>query len=120
MKFKVDSYKVKQYENERFVDTIELLEDIDKKYFLCYSPKYRANVLVLKADCVPIDSKEDAVYYLVYVDTCLPYVKVFGETNEADGAVEFEHYEDAEAFAKKLGLEQDEYAIVKFNKELAI
>lgn len=45
---KVDSYNVKQYENERFVDIVELLEKPKNKYVLCYSKKYRANVLIPK------------------------------------------------------------------------
>lgn len=45
---KVDSYNVKQYENERFVDYVILLEKPKNKYVLCYSKKYRANVLIPK------------------------------------------------------------------------
>lgn len=37
MQAKVDSYKVKQYEDLRFVDTVTVLE-IQGKYALCYSP----------------------------------------------------------------------------------
>lgn len=37
IKAKVDSYNVKQYENERFVDVVELLEKPCGKYVLCYS-----------------------------------------------------------------------------------
>jgi hypothetical protein len=46
IKMKVDSYNVKQYEGERFVDDVEVLE-YQGEYSLCYSPKYRANVLIL-------------------------------------------------------------------------
>lgn len=45
MQAKVDSYKVKQYEDLRFVDTVTVLE-IQGKYALCYSPTYRADVLI--------------------------------------------------------------------------
>lgn len=48
IKAKIDSYNVKQYENERFVDIVELLEKPKNKYVLCYSKKYRANVLIPK------------------------------------------------------------------------
>jgi len=49
---KVDSYRVSQYENERFVDNVKVLEKPTKnaKRVLCYSPKYRANVLIYKSD----------------------------------------------------------------------
>ena len=44
---KLDSYEVKQYENERIVDEVELLEEIGrKKWILVYSPKLLANILV--------------------------------------------------------------------------
>jgi len=50
--FKVDSYNVKQYENERFVDIVTVVETPTKrqKTVLCYSPKYMANVLISKID----------------------------------------------------------------------
>ena len=54
MRAKVDSYEVKQYENERFVDIVELLEKPKRnsKLVLCYSPKYRANVLIPRKELI--------------------------------------------------------------------
>lgn len=53
--FKVDSYNVCQYEDTRFVDVVELIEAADKKYILCYSPKYRANVLIPRSELTALD-----------------------------------------------------------------
>ena len=49
---KLDSYSVKQYENERVVDNVEVLEDSSgrSKWVLVYSPHLSANILVNKAD----------------------------------------------------------------------
>lgn len=51
-KYKIDSYRVSQYENERVVDTVELLEVPSKnqKKVLVHSPKLRASVLVYRND----------------------------------------------------------------------
>jgi hypothetical protein len=46
---KVDSYEVEQYKDTRFVDTVQVLDTFGRKS-LCYSPKYRANVLILISD----------------------------------------------------------------------
>ena len=46
----VDSYDVSQYEGSRFVDDVTVLEFAGDKLMLCHSPKYRANVLVLRKD----------------------------------------------------------------------
>ena len=48
MKLKIDSYQVKQYEGERIVSSIELLEEINpkKKYVLAYVETLQANCLV--------------------------------------------------------------------------
>ena len=49
---KLDSYSVKQYENERVVDSVEVLEDSSgrAKWVLVYSPHLSANILVHKSD----------------------------------------------------------------------
>ena len=46
--YKVDSYLIKQYEGERFVDTVVVIETRKKfeRTVLCYSSKYMANVLI--------------------------------------------------------------------------
>jgi hypothetical protein len=50
-KYKVDSYRVKQYENERIVCEVEVIEDCKyKKFILCYSESLRANLLVPRKD----------------------------------------------------------------------
>ena len=51
-KLKLDSYRVKQYENERVCDEVTVLEDSSskKKLMLCYSPKLAANILVPRED----------------------------------------------------------------------
>lgn len=48
----LDSYQVKQYENERIVDEVEVLEPSSAraKWVLVYSPKLMANILVPKSD----------------------------------------------------------------------
>lgn len=45
---KVDSYEIKQYENQRIVSHIELLEPVKKgkKYVLAYVESLRGNYLV--------------------------------------------------------------------------
>ena len=48
-RFKVDSYEVGEYKGERFVDEVVVLV-IENLGVLCYSPKYRANVLVWRKD----------------------------------------------------------------------
>ena len=49
---KLDSYTVKQYENERVVDNVEVLEDSSgrAKWVLVYSPNLSANILAHKSD----------------------------------------------------------------------
>lgn len=51
-KYHVDSYRVAQYENERIVDIVTIIEPPKKyaKKVLCYSPKLMANILVYKND----------------------------------------------------------------------
>ena len=51
-KFHIDTDSVSQYENERIVDDVELLETPKKysKKVLVYSPKLRADILVNKRD----------------------------------------------------------------------
>lgn len=51
-KYRIDTYRVSQYENERVVDTVEIVEVPRKfaKKVLCYSPKLRANILVFRKD----------------------------------------------------------------------
>lgn len=51
-KFHIDSYEVKQYENKRVVDDVEVFDVFSgkTKYVLVYSPKLNANVLVKKTD----------------------------------------------------------------------
>jgi len=51
-KFHIDTYEVKQYENERIVDDVEVIDPFLKRsrYALVYSPKLNANVLVKKTD----------------------------------------------------------------------
>ena len=52
-KYSVDSYNVRQYRGERFVDKVNVLVDLERsRSVLCYSPKYRVNVLVLRKDLV--------------------------------------------------------------------
>jgi hypothetical protein len=50
--YKLDSYDVKQYENERIVDVVQVIEEpkLKSKYVLVYSGKLKANVLVPKKD----------------------------------------------------------------------
>jgi hypothetical protein len=50
--YKVDSYRVSQYENQRIVDTVTLLENPKKcaKKAIVYSPMLRANVRVYLSD----------------------------------------------------------------------
>ena len=51
-KFRIDSYRVSQYENERIADTVTILE-IPKRFakkVLCYSPMLKANILVFRND----------------------------------------------------------------------
>lgn len=49
-KYKIDSYRVSQYENERIVDTVTVVEVPEKnqKKVLVHSPKLQANVLVFR------------------------------------------------------------------------
>ncbi len=51
-KYKIDSYRVSQYENERVVDIVELLETPSKfqKKVLVSSPKLKATILVYRND----------------------------------------------------------------------
>jgi hypothetical protein len=51
-KYHIDSYRVSQYENERIVDVVEVVETPKKnaKKVLCYSPKLMANILVFRND----------------------------------------------------------------------
>jgi hypothetical protein len=51
-KFRIDTYRVSQYENERVVDVVTVVEVPTKaqKKVLVYSPKLQANVLVFKSD----------------------------------------------------------------------
>lgn len=54
--FKLDSYSVKQYENEHIVDEVEVLQDCSgrTKWVLVYSKVLQANILVPKIDlCEP-------------------------------------------------------------------
>ena len=64
--YKVDSYRVCQYEHGRFVDVVEV-----KKMMcftaLCYSPKYRANVFVRYEDLKEV-SKPRLKTYTAYYD----------------------------------------------------
>jgi hypothetical protein len=50
--YRIDSYRVSQYENQRIVDSVILLENPSKcaKKALVYSPMLRANVLVYLSD----------------------------------------------------------------------
>lgn len=50
--YKIDSDRVSQYEGERVVDTVTLIEEPKKgaKKALVYSPKLQANVLVYRKD----------------------------------------------------------------------
>ena len=50
--YRIDSDRVSQYEGERVVDTVTLLEEPKKgaKKALVYSPKLQANVLVYRKD----------------------------------------------------------------------
>jgi hypothetical protein len=50
--YKIDSYRVSQYEGERVSDLVTLLEDPKKyaKKALVYSPALRANILVYIKD----------------------------------------------------------------------
>jgi hypothetical protein len=50
--YHIDTDRVSQYEGERIVDTVRLLEIPKKtdKRVLVYSPKLQANVLVFKSD----------------------------------------------------------------------
>ena len=61
-KFKLDSYGVKQYENERVVDTVTLDESekfpFKKKYVLVYSPLYRANILAPARDLTEVEASD--------------------------------------------------------------
>lgn len=54
-KFKIDSYKVCKYEDIKFEDIVELVEVVDKKYVICYSPKYKTNVLIPKNELMALD-----------------------------------------------------------------
>ena len=51
-KFKIDTYRVSQYKNERVVDEVTILEEPkrNQKKVLVYSPKLQANVLIFKKD----------------------------------------------------------------------
>ena len=51
-KYSIDTYRVSQYENERVVDIVEVLETPPKfaKKVLCKSPKLQANILVFRKD----------------------------------------------------------------------
>lgn len=56
-KFKLDSYRVKQYENERIVDIVDYIPDVkdkNKQYVLVHSPKLKAEILAPKKDMTPI------------------------------------------------------------------
>ncbi len=55
MKYHIDTYKVKQYEDTRVVSDVEVIEDLKAKYVLCYVETLRANCLVLFSDLKPID-----------------------------------------------------------------
>lgn len=50
--YKLDSYCVKQYESERIVDEVEVLQDCSgrTKWVLVYSKVLQANILVPKID----------------------------------------------------------------------
>ncbi len=52
--FRIDTYDVQQYENERIVDTVTVIDEsknLDrKKWILCQSPKLFANILVARHD----------------------------------------------------------------------
>ena len=56
-KARIDCYNVKQYENERFVDVVNILENAkrNQRFVLCYSPKYRANVLIPEKELVYLE-----------------------------------------------------------------
>ncbi len=51
-KYKIDTYRVSQYEGQRVVDTVELLETPSKyqKKVLVASPKLMATILVYRND----------------------------------------------------------------------
>ena len=53
-KFKIDTYRVSQYENERIVDEVTIVEEPkrNQKKVLVHSPKLQANVLIFKKDLV--------------------------------------------------------------------
>jgi len=50
--YNIDTYRVSQYEGERVVDMVTVLETPKKndKRVLCHSPKLMANVLIYKSD----------------------------------------------------------------------
>ena len=50
--YKIDSHRVSQYENERIVDTVTVIETPKKgaKKVLVHSPKLMANILVYRKD----------------------------------------------------------------------
>lgn len=54
---KIDSYNIKQYENERVVSKINLLETINKrkKYVLAYVETLQANCLIPVKDIINED-----------------------------------------------------------------
>lgn len=51
-KYKIDSYRVSQYENERIVDVVSIIEPPTKyqKKVLVHSPKLQSNILVFRSD----------------------------------------------------------------------
>lgn len=51
-RFKIDSYQVSQYEGQRVVDAVEVLDPFHQttKTVLVYSPLLKANVLVKKSE----------------------------------------------------------------------
>ena len=63
--FKIDSYKVEQYEETRVVDTVIVVSTPKprQRLVLCFSPKLRGNVLIPKSELKQIVSKEMARLY---------------------------------------------------------
>lgn len=51
-KYKIDSYRVSQYENERVVDVVSIIEPPTKyqKKILVHSPKLQSSILVFRSD----------------------------------------------------------------------
>jgi hypothetical protein len=47
--YKIDTYKVSQYEEKRVVDIVKILT-IYRREVLCYSPYLRADVLIPKSE----------------------------------------------------------------------